>query len=118
MKNFFKSEDFYQEHFNLTDGQCLKILDYTNAKLNELIESCQEVSGTVTDSGLFRLHNPYDGIVRECTHKARLAFVEEIVKKPCEHEPFYEEYGGGLRSPAKCKHCGVELQATWSEAKK
>jgi len=71
----------------------------------------------VVDDGGFR---------KECfTHKARLAFIEEIKKEPCKHEPediqifnasgnYRFSFGAGI---SKCKYCGVELQATWSEKK-
>lgn len=46
------------------------------------------------------------------TQKARLAFIEPIVKEPCNHDPnlLNQKIGGWF-----CKHCGIELVAEWRE---
>jgi hypothetical protein len=87
-----------------------------NEKLNALIESWPVVlqykegitSHWNTEDVFGRPDNP--------THTARLAFIEEI-KKECKHEPeihYDGEFDISCLIP-KCKHCRVELQATWSE---
>lgn len=52
------------------------------------------------------------------THKGYLIGVEEIKKECVKHEPV-DFYVGPLTQDwiVKCKHCGIELQATWSEKK-
>jgi hypothetical protein len=54
-------------------------------------------------------------------HKvARLAFIEEIVKEDCVHEAKFKvavtDKGMWKQEVVgiNCKHCGVELVATWS----
>ena len=54
------------------------------------------------------------------THKGYLIGVKEIEKEPCKHEPLRRSLGiekNDYEYKAFCKHCGVELQATWSEKK-
>ena len=46
------------------------------------------------------------------THKARLMFIEEIVKESCKHEPYKNTLTRAYQS-VDCKHCGVELVADW-----
>lgn len=47
--------------------------------------------------------------------RAFLMFIEEIVKEPCKHEPDLDKYGiGNGNLSTRCKHCNVELQATWT----
>ncbi len=114
MKNFFKPEDFEGndnfDGFTFSDNR-EKASSIANEKLNAAIESWPVVYGQLPVSG-FSWTGPkqwYD------THKARLAFIEEIVKEPCKHEPIGDCYvSSGV---IKCQHCGVRLQATWSEKK-
>lgn len=51
------------------------------------------------------------------THSARLMFIKEIVKENCAHEP--KHVPGTIKEMSHnfCKHCGVELKATWSQIK-
>jgi len=113
MKDFFKPEDFQGQDF-FTLYRCEEMAKAANEKLNKLIESWPVVYGYSTKSVA-----PWSADrCNSDTHKARLAFVEEIVKEPCKHEPDLLEMfqKSGLQN-SKCKHCGVELQATWSEKK-
>lgn len=125
MKDFFKPEDFDDRDpgpgkaYMLTREESAQI---ANEKLNALIESWPVVYGkplrpTNPDPEALKRYQWSENKISGDTHTARLAFIEEIIKVPCKHEPFFEEYGGGLRGPAQCIHCGVELQLTWSEKK-
>ena len=114
-KDYFKPEDFYKViNHNLTlskdpAGQYASIanvLYVVNEKLNKLIESWPVVWSDNAHSW-FENENPISA------KKARLAFIEEI-KKDCKHEPFNDSC---VPNHFHCKHCGVELQATWSEKK-
>lgn len=57
------------------------------------------------------------------THRALLINIEEIEKKPCEHEPQAEllsiRDGKIFETRYKCSKCGVRLKATktWEEVK-
>lgn len=105
MKNYFKPEDF--EHLAMSDYYPIEIAaELANKKLNTLIESWPVVYIASKDSAIYFREQTGN------THKARLAFVEPIVKEPCKHEPTWTN--GGTESLEKCKHCGVELIATWS----
>lgn len=120
-KPFFKPEDFKKIHdyYHTTPEALLNSCAYfANKKLNELIESMPVVYGKP-------LHptNPYpedlkryqwsENRISRDTHKARLAFIEEIVKEPCLHEPYINILTRPFTT-IECKHCGVELVATWS----
>lgn len=80
-------------------------------KLNALIESWPVVYGTKDNNGQHFHENPNGNY--NPTHKARLAFIEEIVKE-CKHEPnvLNQKLGGWF-----CKTCGVEIYAEWKEIK-
>lgn len=139
MKNvdFFHASDFIGR---IPSGETHAAALVANKKLNNMIESWPVV--ILVDSGLHPSHNKW--VVDDGGHnmskfikKARLAFIEEIKKEPCKHEPnTYETStivegfmpanpGFFHRSESekcilivpKCKHCGIELQATWSEKK-
>lgn len=105
MKNFFKPEDFVN---------CGRIYqdcaDVANEKLDALIESWPVVYGQLPISD-FNWTGPKQ---YHDTHKARLAFIEEIVKESCKHKPAHFESDD---QHINCKYCGVELRATWSEKK-
>lgn len=142
MKNLFKPEDFREAAFGnfhtafgidglLTKENAAKL---ANEKLQTLIESWPVIMTTkcFTDSNPEDLSWHPENIPDEsshyiqfCTHKARLAFIEPIVKKECKHEPivtvdlranYYDKATHYRTVPEtiECKHCGVELQATWS----
>jgi len=107
-RDFFKPEDFQSQ----TAWSChSKSLAYiANAKLNALIESMAvvySIEGTISETWS-NTKNKFN------THKGRLAFIEEIVKEPCKHEPISRwTVSGELQSVVTCKHCGVELVAEW-----
>lgn len=127
-KGFFKPEDFNCRYSQETWHELAA--DIANEKLNKLIESWPVVYGEFQDNMLVM---PF-GMVKGATdsHTARLAFIEKIKKECVNHEPEYaqdtiisfsgkeaarsnlstHEYGRVYLQ--RCKHCGVELQATWT----
>lgn len=115
MKDFFTAKDFEDsmtdEGYPDVTPQCAA--DMANAKLNALIESWPVVYAKQAqkdengnDVNFWKTFQHF-GVD---TYKARLAFIEEIVKTPCLHEPnlLNQKIGGWF-----CKHCGVELVAEW-----
>ena len=106
MKDYFKPADFV---FGL-DSRNEEAAQIANEKLNKLIESWPVV---YFENATSRIRHCSEIKHDTDTHSARLAFIEPIVIKECIHEPVTH---GGLIG-YKCKHCGVELQATWSEKK-
>lgn len=132
MKDFFKPEDF---SFSYGDAVSPRgVAAYANEKLNKLIESWPVVYNQDADTpirtilwSIANLNEPSITLRggKTSTQKARLAFIEPINKEPCKHEPqdiqifnasgnYNFSFGAGI---SKCKYCGVELQATWSEKK-
>ncbi len=133
--NYDKSENQFRDptaHY-LSVANAVSIAQAKHdAFMKELIESWPVVRGYKSASdGMMYWHEH----LMNDTHKARLAFIEEIVKEPCKHEPemfeIQQGFKGGLWNKPmeilsqqngklignKCRHCGVELQATWTEKK-
>lgn len=132
MKDFFKSEDFCKDDWTAKFSD--EMAKIANEKLNNFIESLPVVYGYIGKiSSSWHSEKPGTYIQENYTHKARLAFIEEIVKEPCKHEPEINLGKDGIRVSwpvplqpniyqevfvkIKCKHCGVELTAIWSEEK-
>lgn len=105
MNNFFKPEDFQSQTVWAPHSKSLATI--ANEKLNALFESWPVVYVRPGPKMGFVASSLY--LNERDTHKARLAFIEKIVKEPCKHEPRLLSDGNSY----KCKHCGVELQATW-----
>lgn len=115
MREFFKPEDFGPMIDNGTSW--IYVAEICNKKLNQLVESWPTVYSFMNhpyangwdDMSKFPNKNP--------SHQARLALIEEYTK--CEkHEPEHVFIGPETGNwSTKCKHCGVELQAKWSEKK-
>lgn len=80
-------------------------------KLNALIESWPVVYVRPGPKMGFVASSLY--LNERDTHKARLAFIEKIVKEPCKHEPSNLFLNDPRTYEAKCKHCGVKLVAEW-----
>jgi hypothetical protein len=81
MKNFFKPEDF--ETAPTVFGDHRKAAEIANKKLNKLIQSWPVVWSMADDKvSAWWPNNPG----YEISVKARLAFIEEIKKEPCQHE--------------------------------
>ena len=112
MKNLFKD--------------CKTVSD-CEEKLNKLIDVSPTVYGygiTPMASSLWNMNGP-EKEQGPHTHQAKLMFIEPI-KQPCKHEPRSINISAhalkdafakaeDLTNSTKCKHCGVELKATWSE---
>lgn len=126
MKYIFEVEDFddlysgvniSQDHATNKLNISVCAANIANEKLNALIESCPKVYCNADADGiLFEWQqDSYPG----ATHVARLAFIKEITKEPCKHEPKYNMMIeiGDSKEYFTCKHCGIELKATWSEVK-
>lgn len=132
MKNLFTPDDF--NHLFIREAvTSFNIADIANAKLDKLIESWPVVYGfgeTAGASSLWNMNGPSKERVVH-THTARLAFIEELPKEPCKHEPSTDIEINNLIRNSKttnwrfddsklshyCMKCGVELVATWSEKK-
>lgn len=94
MKNLFKPEDFVKGiNYSLGEGNYIalqNVVNIANSKLNALIESWPVVYysshnalGELKGSAGLIIGSHQNGD----THKARLAFIEEIVKEPCKTRP-------------------------------
>jgi len=123
MKDFFNPHDFatsleYSDLCSWAEASAL-----ANKKLNALIESWPVVYASpfiATQPKNWYTHpNPTLD-----THKARIAFVERIVKEPCKHEnilTYVTSLAEGhavavvLKDKFKCNDCYAELTPTWSE---
>ena len=108
---FFKPEDF--ENLSVTKDNLVPEIaaEIANDKLEKLIESWPVVYGrtNLENEILYgTVKAGYD------THKARLAFIEPLLREPCKHEP--TEIGSPVWDEKKviCKYCGVKLIATWN----
>lgn len=115
-KDFFKPLDFiYDDDLKFTANTAANL---ANEKLNKLIESWPVVYGNnfiSNDGSAFDIGSVWNITkLNDKTHTARLAFIEEIKKECVKHEPFNDSC---VPNHFHCKHCGVELQATWSEKK-
>lgn len=132
MKDLFTTEDFieantYFKYVNktITLEVAAKL---ANLKLNKIIDSWPTVtawkgSSNADGSGIRPLKIDWCEMqdIPNQTHKARLAFIEEIVKEPCQHEPI--TYPFDVTGPfgktkilsSQCQHCGVELVAEWKQ---
>ena len=112
MKEFFKPEDF-KDFFSRDDNTSAELVsEVANEKLNALIESWPTVySPTQQPSSYWsQARNSHS------RHTAMLAFIKETTLEPCKHEPklHIDDEVDIIALLPKCKHCGVELQATWS----
>jgi hypothetical protein len=108
VKDFFKPEDF----FSLCEQYyAYEVCNQANEKLNKLIESWPVVEGVMPRDDFWPGRMTNSG---EFTHRARLAFIEEIKKEPCKHEPTWsDDPTVSIVYQAKCKHCGIPLEAEW-----
>jgi len=111
MKNLFEPDDFYTDVIS-EDNYAIVSARIANKKLNKLIESWPAIYGPQEYSRWSEVQS------RQDTIKARLAFIELIPKEPCKHEVEARNIRSGFFVPyfqPKCKNCGVQLKATWSE---
>lgn len=143
MKAIFEPSDFMDEidigpHRALLENSSMDpemAARFANRKIQKLIESWPVVEcSLLKESNLTDQHGP-GWIASEkstrpkflYTHKARLAFIEEMPKEECKkHLPTVKSkqvslpmsndpYGAALALGCEiiCKHCGVELVAEW-----
>lgn len=117
MKDIFQPGDFeYQAHDVGEFGKLIRIqyaANIANTKLNKLIESWPLVYSWDGNHN-YEWHKTelVDG---HHTHQARLAFIEEIKKEPCKHEP---QDGWFLKSGyVGCKYCNAQIYPIWAEYK-
>jgi hypothetical protein len=128
VKDFFKPDDFAK--VNGTDIH-IDHCNYVNRKLNALIESWPIAYSTTpkkeSSSWYFHDNNKFEAFQ---THKARIAFIEEIKREPCKHIPIHilkkmhqsevltaGKVGFDFFDGWECRICGVELEANWDEKK-
>lgn len=119
MKEYFKFEDFLFEN---VFGDAKEMIAQAaaraaNKKLNELIESWPKMM-VKKDSYIGWLANEQGFKDGPGEYVGYLAFIEEIKKECVKHEPVQQIWvDGSLSNYFRCRHCGVELQATWSAKK-
>lgn len=109
MKNIFNVEDFdFRGCFSVLQYQ-IRAKTIAQKTIEKLIESWPVVYGeNLVDESLWSTRHDKN---HDCC-LARLAFIEELPKKGCEHEPIQTR--GGHQFIYNCKHCGAKLKATWS----
>jgi hypothetical protein len=133
MKNLFKKSDFNFSDIPFAQSALDVAVNQANKKLNALIDSWPVVYSNLAPTQYGWLHHK----IETHTRKARLAFIEPIIKEACKHEAeafeftvttegflkhgapntFHRDKATTLVYGNKCKHCGVDLQATWTEKK-
>lgn len=121
-KPIFTAKDFTlgSNEVYLSDETAAKI---ANEKIQKLIESWPVVYAnyrgpTETHSWNDNRNTIYS---KEATHTARLAFIEEIKPKECQHEPYLFSVNAIYRPDGrlpedenyKCRKCGVSLKQKW-----
>ncbi len=115
MKDFFKAKDFA-----INDPEIISVDKFinnekaakiANEKLNALIESWPVVYNY--NEGLSSWWNPKEMVTTadNPVRKARLAFIEEIIKQPCKHDS-YTIVGFNI---GVCNNCNAKLVAEWRE---
>lgn len=107
MKPIFSAEDFDGKY--LPDNNA--IAKVANFHIQKLIESWKVVYGFDGFEDGWEEHK-----FPEATHQARLAFIEPIQKKECEHTPYPVSSKMTLFKDQawECAGCGAKLKATWS----
>lgn len=118
MKPFFTPDDFRYKLFKGIDT-CVseQACEIANQKLNTLIKSWPVV---------YKFNQSWLSLKgTDGTHQARLAFIEEIKREPCKHEPkplrcrkVNAETGEVSYEGYICIYCNVELKAEWREVEK
>lgn len=124
MREMFKPEELklsYMGHLDMCDLE--EIARSMNEKLNQIIESWPKVDVIKDRHGYFTATTR---LMNDGTHKARLAFIEEIKKECVNHIPKIQSRQ--VASPMSddpcaaalvlgcsivCLNCGCELVAEW-----
>ncbi len=89
------------------------------ARFDAWLSEQVRVSGMIVDGAFKTKGYAFTGNQRDDhTHTALLVCIEEIQRKPCEHEPRIEhpmEKISGHKSVHEglCRFCGIKLKATW-----
>jgi len=89
-----------------------------NTKLEKLMESWPVIMSSNENAWWYRADETVKFSAYP-THQARLAFIEPIKRECVKHEAevqvLHDAEGTIFFTPGygKCKHCGVELEATW-----
>lgn len=111
--NFFKPEDFADGRPDWSPHAAAM----ANAKLEREGLRVYLHKSTVTDGWIWHVLHKNFGY---SSHTAILINIEELPKKPCEHEPARFSTSMRFTSDFKnvetsylCKHCGVSLKAKW-----
>ena len=115
---FFTAEDFenYIKAIGLSNHVAKIVADIAESKLQcdaKVVYVCDYPWQSTT----LHFAQPVDA-----THTGLLICVEEIERKPCEHEPITynvsDKYSTDeiLAERGQCKHCGVKLKAKWEVA--
>lgn len=112
-RKLFNSEEFFNENGYIHTSP-YQMVEYINEKLNALIELWPVVYGSLD-------HDPAEygwstNNIKSDTHKARLAFIEEIVKKTCIHKAWFVDRKHG-DTIFICMDCGKELIPTGFKVK-
>lgn len=129
---FFKPEDFqiriefvdmYPSAvviYHMLEEYKIKLAEQANLKLSSEIEKWPVVYSWQGYPGVTPLTNEWTTMegCPDTTHQARLAFIEPIEKKECEHHPeamdlHITSTNQIIINKIKCKHCGIELEAKW-----
>ncbi len=125
MNYIFKPEDFaLSVNANLQRAEELRLYncEFVNRRIKEVIETWPEVRiNRASDGKINNMTTVLDYAEQHksfWTHKARLAFIEEIPKEPCKHEPeMFRDAKGYYIAKYVCQFCGVKLdyKAEWKE---
>lgn len=127
--NIFTAQDFGTAYLN--ENERLVIAAIANEKLEKVIATWPELLGMNNDGWYLKNYTCHPD--EPYTHKARLAFVEEIHTESCAHQPRIvfdppQEEILGIPAPYFspdafpkykfiCKHCSVEIVGEWKEKK-
>ena len=115
----FTEDDFKNLNYGAHTRPSAAYVEYANEKLKKLIETCTVVYGFANKHGWYE---PDTESNEYATHKARLAFIEEIKKEQCAHEPSrittvqlsVDQPGNEYYThKTRCQLCGCELVADW-----
>jgi hypothetical protein len=131
VKDFFKRSDFVEVYTDINISQshetnrsnvAVHSANIANKKLNALIKSWPVVHST-EPCNFWAKDTVKQFVDPEITHKARLAFIEPIVKEPCKHRVRLNSFSwvdsetkevlAKTQMTSHCELCGVELVAEW-----
>jgi RNAse (barnase) inhibitor barstar len=122
MKPIFTWQDFKECNGLTFDYANQKAAELANKKIQELVALWPVVWCDIGKTQPLYIQ----ATQMNHTHKARLAFIEEINKEPCkQHKPSMSKMGNANweiltsneRGSFLCAACGIEIEPTWSEKK-